>query len=51
MMIEARKTSNEPLLVPTGIALRTEKGFALVVVHTMDGKAVFMEKPGDFRSD
>ena len=51
VMIESRKTSDESLLIPTSIALRAEKGFTLVVIHTMNDEPIFVEKPGNFRAD
>ena len=50
-MIESGKVTYESLLVPTGIALRTEEIFALVVIDAMHDEAIFMEKFGDLRSD
>jgi hypothetical protein len=47
MMHEAWEGPPQTLLVPAGVALRTEEGLALVVVHPLDGKATRMEEGGD----
>jgi len=49
VMSEARQVANEALLVPAGVALRSEKRFALIIVDAMDGKPVLMKKLCDFR--
>lgn len=41
---EALQIAKKPLLIPPSIALRTEENFALIVVHTMDVEAIFVEK-------
>jgi hypothetical protein len=38
-------------LVPTGVALRAEEDFALVVVHAMHNEIALMEISADFRAN
>ena len=51
MMGEAGQHLPQALLVPAGIALRTEEGLALVVIHAVNGKAARVEEGGDFGTD
>ncbi len=51
VMGKAGQRPPQPLLIPAGIALRAEEDLALVIVHTVNGKAATMEEDGDFRAD
>jgi hypothetical protein len=52
MMDKARKVPGQPLLIPPGIALRTEKNGALVVVQPMNLITKFPRKiDADLRTD
>ena len=48
---KVRERLLEPLLVPAGVALRTEEDFALVVVHAMHYEVALMEISADFRAN
>ena len=48
---KARDQSGQARLVPSRIALRSEKHRALIVVETVDRESLFVEKEADFRSD
>jgi hypothetical protein len=51
VMRKAGQCPPQALLVPAGIALRTEEGLALVIVHAVDGQPLPVEEAGDFGPD
>jgi len=51
MMTKVWQGLHKPLLAPAGIPLRAEEDRPLVVVDTMDQKALFMEECSDLRAD
>jgi hypothetical protein len=51
MMGETRELLPQALLIPAGVALRTEEGLALVIIHAVNRKAARMEEGGDFGTD
>jgi hypothetical protein len=48
VMGESAQSFNQALLVPARVSLWPKEGFALVIVHAVDGKALLAKENGHF---